>query len=72
MYCDIEKLAAVEKELKGATMKGIFYDAAHANIYLQFYTESRDIKMLCIPNNFYGGLDFLPTAAEYAAKLYED
>ena len=72
MYCDIKKLAEIEKELKGTRLENVFYDAHHANIYLQFHSENNGNKILAIPNNFYGGLEMLPTVEEIAAQRAGD
>ena len=72
MYCNIEKLAEIEKELKGTRLENIFYDANHANIYLQFHSDNDGNKILTIPNNCYAGLEMLPTATMYAAERAGD
>lgn len=62
MY-DIEKIAEIEKELKGWMLKDMYGDG-YGNIIIVF-VSGMNVKLFRIKNNYYTGLDIMRTAGSY-------
>lgn len=65
MY-DIEKIAEIEKELKGWLLENIYGDG-YGNIIIVF-VSGMNIKLFRVKNNYYTGLDIMRTAGSYAEQ----
>ena len=61
MYCDAGKLADIRQEIVGMRCKEIYPDWKNGIIYFLF-EGALQVVIVCVKNNYYAGIDILPTA----------
>ena len=60
MYCDINRLSKICKEIEGKQLKEIYPDWKHGIIYLRFSNiGGANTTIVSIKNNYYAGIDIL-------------
>ena len=60
MYCDINRLSQICKEIQGKQLKEIYPDWKHGIIYFRFSDIfGSAVTIVSIKNNYYAGIDIL-------------